>query len=37
MTRLEDRRTLIDHIAQARAEGARLKCGLRWIVNTNSV
>ncbi len=25
MTRLEDRRTLIDHIAQARVAGARLK------------
>jgi len=25
MTRLEDRRTLMDHIAQARAAGARLK------------
>jgi len=25
MTRLEDRRTLVDHIAQARAAGARLK------------
>ena len=25
MTRLEDRRTLMDHIAQARAAGARLR------------
>jgi putative transposase len=33
MTRLEDRRTLIDHIARARAEGARLKpaCALAGI------
>jgi hypothetical protein len=33
MTRLEDRRTLADHIAQARADGARLSpaCALAGI------